>query len=76
MKITKRQLKRIIKEEKAKLLEMNAGYAKLDRPASPEPVKTMSKNEAHTALVDTILELEKILGETGVREALGELGYQ
>ena len=75
MKITKRQLRRIIKEEKAKLLEMNAGYVKLDRPADPQASKTMSKNEAHTALVDTILELEKILGETGVREALNELGY-
>ena len=76
MKITKRQLRRIIKEEKAKLLEMNAGYVKLDRPAGPQAAKTMSKNEAHTALVDTILELEKILGESGVREALSELGYQ
>ena len=76
MKITKRQLRRIIKEEKQKLLEMNAGYVKLDRPARPEAVKAMSKNEAHSALVDTILELEKILGETGVREALSELGYQ
>lgn len=75
MKVTKRQLRRIIKEEKAKLLEMNAGYVKLDRPASPKAVKTISKNEAHTALVETILELEKILGEAGVREALNELGY-
>ena len=75
MKVTKRQLRKIIKEEKAKLLEMNAGYVKLDRPAGPKAAKTMSKNEAHTALVETILELEKILGEAGVREALSELGY-
>tara|TARA_B100001248_G_C27368940_1_gene450605 strand:- start:590 stop:817 length:228 start_codon:yes stop_codon:yes gene_type:complete len=75
MKVTKRQLRKIIKEEKAKLLEMNAGYVKLDRPAGPKAAKTMSKNDAHTALVETILELEKILGEAGVREALSELGY-
>ena len=75
MKITRHQLRNIIKEEKAKLLEMNAGYVKLDRPAGPKAAKTMSKNDAHTALVETILELEKILGEAGVREALSELGY-
>ena len=76
MKITKRQLRRIIKEEKQKLLEMNAGYVKLDRPPRPEAVKGMSKDEAHTKLVETILELEEILGESGVRAALSEMGYQ
>ena len=74
-KLTPELISRIIKEEKAKLLEMNAGYVKLDRPGGPKAAKTMSKNDAHTALVETILELEKILGEAGVREALSELGY-
>ena len=94
MKITKRQLRKIIKEvitkhsstferlvegeeeEKAKILEMNAGYAKVDRAAPPQEIKRMSKDEAHTALVDTILQLEEILGEAGVRAALSEMGYQ
>ena len=76
MKITKRQLRKIIREEKARLLEVNAGYVKLDRAAASPDVQGLSKNEAHTALVDTILELEKVLGEAGVREALSELGYQ
>ena len=76
MKITKRQLKRIIKEEKARLLEMNAGYTSIRRTEPPAEMKRMSKGEAHTKLVETILELEKVLGESGVREALSELGYQ
>ena len=90
MKITKRQLKRIIKEEKAKLQEMNAGYAKVRRggyqheePDNSEVKPTpggygdhsMTKEKAHTKLVETILDLEKILGKAGVEEALSELGY-
>ena len=76
MKITKRQLKKLIKEEKARLLEMNAGYTSIRRPEPPAEVKRMSKDEAHTKLVETILELEEILGEAGVRAALSEMGYQ
>ena len=95
MKITKRQLKRIILEEKNKILrEMNkdgfeefgrrfdAAYKQSDGSYSghPDAVQTerpkyLNKDEAHSYLVNTILEVEEILGTDGVRAALDELGY-
>ena len=69
MKITKRQLKRIIKEEKAKILRE---FDIDDMGAFPAENRGISPEEE---LTDTILRIEEIIGEAGVKEILNQMGY-
>jgi hypothetical protein len=63
MKITKRQLRRIIKEEKARLQEYGAGDSPADSTAAEEE------------LVDTVERIEQIIGEDAVASVLARMGY-
>lgn len=63
MKLTKARLKRIIKEEKAKLKEYDS---------DGDPVYSASAEEE---LVDTVERIEKIIGEDGVQRVLSKMGY-
>jgi len=64
MKITKRQLKRIIKEEFAMVQEYGGDGA----PASYSAT-------AEEELVEAIEQAEKVIGEEGVQTILERLGY-